>query len=58
MNPDVTSQLVYDFNRFSPFEAELALDGVAKDMARGIAGMREEYAARIVSRCVSEPVGA
>ena len=43
MTPDKARALLDNFDRLLPFEAELEMEGAAKDMARMIAGMREEW---------------
>lgn len=45
MTPDEARDLLDNFDRLLPFEAELELEGAAKDMARTIARMREEWGA-------------
>lgn len=44
MTPEEARDLLDNFDRLLPFEAELEIEGAAKDMAAMIAGMREEYA--------------
>ena len=43
MTPDKARDLLDNFDRLLPFEAELEMEGAAKDMAAMIAGMREEW---------------
>ena len=43
MTPEEARRLLDNFDRLLPFEAELEMEGAAKDMAAMIAGMREEW---------------
>ena len=43
MTPDEARDLLDNFDQLLPFEAELAMEGAAKDMAAMIANMREEW---------------
>ena len=45
MTPDEARALLDNFDRLLPFEAELEMEGAAKDMAAMIAGMRPQYRA-------------
>lgn len=46
MTPDKARDLLDNFDQLLPFEAELAMEGAAKDMAAMIAGMQREYGVR------------
>ena len=46
MTPDEARRLLDNFDRLLPFEAELEIEGAAKDMAAMIAGMHEEWGVR------------
>lgn len=48
MTPDKARRLLDNFDRLLPFEAELAMEGAAKDLAAMIAGMRPEYAVQVL----------
>ena len=47
MTPDKARELLNNFDQLLPFEAELAMEGAAKDMAAMIAGMRAQYGVEV-----------